>query len=168
MKAKQKTIIIVFIFVLIVMLLFPITYLNIEHIVRYKYKFITTLLQNPKNYYSIHFGFYFIQITLVSAIFSMIYYLNKDWWAFIKLPNYVLLKINKNARNRRICGWVICPLSSESSRFKLWFVRFQLGSFRSRSIRKTLCVTKRISDLSSSFKEKSKLRFNSGLIFKIL
>jgi len=78
MKAKQKTIIIVFIFVLIVMLLFPITYLNIEHIVRYKYKFITTLLQNPKNYYSIHFGFYFIQITLVSAIFSMIYYLNKD------------------------------------------------------------------------------------------
>ncbi|MDP8203430.1 MAG: hypothetical protein P9L95_02725 [Candidatus Tenebribacter mawsonii] len=32
----------------------------------------------------------------------------------------------------------------------------------------TLCVTKRISDLISSFKEKSKLRFNSELIFKIL
>ena len=80
MKAKQKTIIRIFIFVLILMLLFPITYsMGFPDKYDYKYMFIISVLsQKCYTPYEIHTGLYFIQITLVSMIFALTYYLNKD------------------------------------------------------------------------------------------
>jgi len=78
MKAKQKTIIKIFILVLIIMLLFPITYKVIfSQTHNFKYVFIISLLNSDKSYF-IHTGLYIIQITLISMIFALIYYLNKD------------------------------------------------------------------------------------------
>ena len=80
MKAKQKNIIKIFILFLIIMLLFPITYsIGFPDKCDYKYMFIISVL-TQKDYtpYEINTGFNVIQIILVTMIFSMVYYLNKD------------------------------------------------------------------------------------------
>lgn len=80
MKAKQKLIVIIFILVLVIMLLFPITYREgYPEINNYRYMFITSLFsQKSWHPHNIHTGLYAIQITLISMIFALTYYLNKD------------------------------------------------------------------------------------------
>ena len=80
MNSKQKVILKIFILILIVMLIFPITYsIGFKDQCDYKYMFIVKVL-SQKDYtpYEIHTGFQFIQITLISMIFILSYFLNKD------------------------------------------------------------------------------------------
>jgi len=84
MNKKQKIILIIFIFILVTMILFPPTYTkeNKKHNdiwYYYEYTFIFTLFSCMSNtQQEILINLYVFQLVIVSMIFGLLYLINKD------------------------------------------------------------------------------------------